>query len=86
MKSLGTHSGVHDSRAVSSDRVSNVSDVDGVEMLVVARVLYEDLVIQVVLVLGHEYVDVTHDFQHIQTLSTSYNPFSFCLSWVKLIT
>ena len=30
-----THSGVHYSRAVSSDRVGNVADVDCVQMLVV---------------------------------------------------
>lgn len=45
-----------------------MADVDCVEMLVVAGVLYEDLVVQVVLVLGHKDVNVTHDFQNVQTL------------------
>lgn len=45
-----------------------MADVDCVEMLVVAGVLYEDLVVQVVLVLGHKNVNVTHDFQNVQTL------------------
>lgn len=53
-----------------TDRVGNVADVDCVKMLVVAGVLYEDLVVQVVLVLRHKDVNVTHDFQNVQTLKT----------------
>lgn len=40
---LETHSGVHDSCTVCSDRVGNVTDVDGVQVLVVACLLNEDL-------------------------------------------
>ena len=40
---LGTHRGVHDAGAVGSDGVGNVADVDGVQVLVVTCLLYEDL-------------------------------------------
>lgn len=56
-----------------ADRVGDVANVNCVEMLVVAGVLYEDLVVQVVLVLGHKDVNVTHDFQNVQTLKTFYS-------------
>lgn len=69
-KQLKTHCGVHDSCAMCTDRVGDVADVDCVKMLVVAGVLYEDLVVQVVLVLRHKDVNVTHDFQNVQTLKT----------------
>lgn len=38
-----THRGVHDPCAVRPDGVGNVSDVDGVQMLVVTCLLNEDL-------------------------------------------
>lgn len=38
-----THRGVHYACAVSSDGVGNVTDVDGVQVLVVTCLLYEDL-------------------------------------------
>ena len=38
-----THRGVHDARAVGSDGVGNVADVDGVQVLVVGLPLYKDL-------------------------------------------
>ena len=62
------HSSVHDSSAVGSNRVGYVTDVDRVEVLVVALVLDEDLVVEVVHVLGHENMDVPHDFKHVQSL------------------
>ena len=42
--------GVGDAHAMSTDAVGNVADVDGVEVLVVARLLHKDLVVQVVVV------------------------------------
>jgi hypothetical protein len=63
-----THGGVHDTDAVGAYGVCDVSDVDGVEVLVVGRALHKDLVVEVVQVLGHKHVDVAHDFQNIQTL------------------
>lgn len=38
-----THRGVHDARSVGPDGVCDVTDVDCVEMLVVACFFYEDL-------------------------------------------
>lgn len=38
-----THCGVHNARAVRPDGVCNVTDVDGVKMLVVACLFYENL-------------------------------------------
>lgn len=38
-----THCGVHDARAVRPNRVCDVTDVDGIEVLVVTRLFYEDL-------------------------------------------
>lgn len=40
---LETHRGVHNACAMGPDGVSNVTDVDGVQMLVVTRFLNEDL-------------------------------------------
>lgn len=40
---LVTHRGVHDACAMGPDGVSNVTDVDGVQMLVVTCLLNEDL-------------------------------------------
>lgn len=40
---LETHRGVHNAGAMGPDGVSNVTDVDGVQMLVVTRFLNEDL-------------------------------------------
>lgn len=38
--------GVDDARSMCSDRVGNVSDADGVEMLAVTGLLYENLSLQ----------------------------------------
>ena len=53
---------VDDAGAVRSDRIGHVSDADGVEMLAAARLLGEELVVQIVIVLANEHVDVAHDF------------------------
>ena len=50
-----------------------MSDVDGVEVFVVGRPLHEDLVVEVVQVLGHKDVNVAHDLQDIQTLNKQEN-------------
>ena len=60
--------GVHDADAVGPDRVGHVADVDRVQILVVRRLLHEDLVVEAVEILGHENVDVPHDFQHVEAL------------------
>ena len=60
--------GIHDTRSVCSDRIGNVPDVDGIEVLVLAIGFHENLVIQVVQVIGHKDVNVSHDFQDIQAL------------------
>lgn len=44
LHALLTHCGVHDAGAVGADGVGNVTDIDGVQVLVVACLLYEDLV------------------------------------------
>ena len=54
-----------------SDRIGNVPNVDGIEVLVLAIGFHENLVIQVVQVIGHKDVNVAHDFQHIQALFQS---------------
>lgn len=41
--SLNTHRGVHDARAVGPDGVGDVSDVDGVQVLIVTGLLDENL-------------------------------------------
>lgn len=38
-----TYGGVHDASAVGTDRVGNVPDVDGVQVLVAGRPLHKDL-------------------------------------------
>lgn len=43
-------------------------DVDGVEVFAVGGPLHEELVVQVVAVMAHKDVDVSHDLQHIQPL------------------
>lgn len=43
MTLLSTHRGVHDACAMSADRVGNVTDVDGVQVLVVTCLLNEYL-------------------------------------------
>lgn len=62
------HRRVDDTRAVSSQRVGDVPDVDGVQVLVLAALLDEDLIVQVVVVAGDEQVNVPHDLQHVQAL------------------
>ena len=64
-----TYCGVHDADAVCAYGVGDVPDVDGVEVFVVGCPLHEDLVVEVVQVLGHKDVDVAHDLQHIQALT-----------------
>ena len=59
---------VHDADAVGANRVGHVPDVDRVQILVVGRFLHENLIVQVVKVLGDEDVDVAHDFQDVETL------------------
>ena len=40
---MGTHCGVHDARAVCSDGVGDVADVNGVQVLVVGLTLHKYL-------------------------------------------
>lgn len=42
------HRGAHDAGAMGTDRVGDVPDADGVEVLVVAAVLHECLRVQIV--------------------------------------
>ena len=51
-----------------SDRIGNVPDVDGIQVLILTIGFDENLVIQVVQVIGYKHVNVAHDFQHIQAL------------------
>lgn len=53
---------------MSSDRVGYVPDIDCVEVLIVTEMFYEYLIIQIILVFGHKYMNIPHDFQNIQTL------------------
>eukprot|EP00047_Mylnosiga_fluctuans_P004037 m.232378 g.232378 ORF g.232378 m.232378 type:complete len:469 (+) comp12348_c0_seq1:38-1444(+) len=62
---------VHDAGAVRADRVGHVADVDRVQKLVLGLFLDEDLGVEVVVVLGHEQMDLAHDCKHIQTLLES---------------
>ena len=51
-----------------SDRVGNVPDADGVEVLAGAGLLDEHLAVHVVVVTSSEDMNVPHHLQHIQTL------------------
>lgn len=42
------HRSAHDTGAMSANRIGNMSDADGIEMLVTTAVLYERLRVQVV--------------------------------------
>ena len=46
-----------------------MADVDCVEMFIITGSLHKNLIVQVVQELGDEYVNIPHDFQHIQTLN-----------------
>lgn len=62
---------VHDTKTVRSDGVGNVTNIDCVQMLIRRRFLDENLVIQIVQVLGHKHMDVSHNFQNIKALFES---------------
>lgn len=51
-----------------ADGVGDVLDGDGVEVLVVAGGLNEELLVKVVEVVAHKHVDVTHYLQHVHAL------------------
>jgi hypothetical protein len=62
---------VRDARSVRSDRVGDVPNTYGVQMLAIerrARLLDKALCVQVVVVPRHEDVDIAHQLQHIQAL------------------
>jgi len=62
---------MRDTRSVCSDRVGNMPNAYGVQMLAVerrARLLDKALRVQVVVVPRHEDVDVAHQLQHVQAL------------------
>lgn len=60
--------GVHDADAMRAQRVCNVLNVDRVQVLVVAVLLNENLIVQIVQIFGHKMMNVAHDFQHIEPL------------------
>jgi hypothetical protein len=53
---------------MSPDGIGNMLDVDGIEMFVIAWLLHKYLVIEIVKVLWHKYVDVPHYLENIQSL------------------
>ena len=60
--------GVGDPRTVSPDGIGHVANVDGVQVFVIAAVFDENLIVQVVHVLGYKDVDISHDFENVQPL------------------
>lgn len=54
---------------MGSNRICNVTDVNRVQMLVVTSFFNEDLIVQVIQIFGHKHVDVSHDFENIQSLA-----------------
>lgn len=66
----GTHNYgcIHYSSAMSPDGIGYVTNVDGVEVFVVARLFHKDLVVEIVEVLGNKDMDIPHYFQNIQAL------------------
>ena len=59
---------VDDADSVRPDRVGNVANVDRVQVFVVTALLHKYLVVHVVSVASDEYVNVSHDFQHVKSL------------------
>jgi hypothetical protein len=53
---------------MSPDGIGYVSDVDGIEVFVIAWLLHKYLVVEIVKVLGNKDVDIPHYLQNIQTL------------------
>ena len=66
-----TYCSVHYSCAVGADGVGNMADVDGGEDLGLRGALHKYLVVEVVAIVGNKNVNVSHDLQNIQALSTS---------------
>jgi hypothetical protein len=62
---------VHDSDAVCSNRIGNVSYVYRVQVLICALTFHEYLIVQVVQIPSDKHVDVAHDLQHIEALFQS---------------
>lgn len=62
------HSRAHYARSVGTYGVGDMSYTDGVQVLVVARVLNEGLSVQIVEVLRHKDVNISHDLKCVQAL------------------
>lgn len=63
--------GIHYTNAMRANGVGNVANVDRVQMLVLAGGFYENLMVEVVQIVGDKNMDVSHDFQHIEPLLQS---------------
>lgn len=51
-----------------ADGISNVLDGDSVQMLVVAGGFHKKLLVQIIQIVLHKHVNITHDLQDIHSL------------------